>query len=60
MFRNLALSRIIEPTSKLDSLRVLAEAGIDPPAPHTITAADPLDDELRNALDRIHGLPGAH
>jgi len=60
MFRNLALSRIIEPTSKLDSLRVLAEAGIDPPAPHTITAADPLDDELRNALDRIHGRPGAH
>ena len=30
MFRQLVLARRIEPTSKLDSLRVLAEAGIDP------------------------------
>ena len=30
VFRALVLARIIEPTSKLDSLRVLAEAGIDP------------------------------
>jgi hypothetical protein len=29
VFRQLVLARIIEPTSKLDSLRVLAEAGID-------------------------------
>jgi hypothetical protein len=29
MFRQLVLARIIEPTSKVDSLRVLAEAGID-------------------------------
>jgi len=27
---------------------------------HTITAADPLPDELRDALHRIHGRPGAH
>ena len=29
VFRQLVLTRIIEPTSKADSLRVLAEAGID-------------------------------
>jgi hypothetical protein len=29
VFRQLVLARIIEPTSKIDSLRVLAEAGID-------------------------------
>ncbi|HSK27386.1 MAG TPA: IS1634 family transposase [Jiangellales bacterium] len=29
VFRDLVLARIIEPTSKLDSLRVLAEVGID-------------------------------
>lgn len=27
---------------------------------HTITAADPLTDDLRDALHRIHGRPGAH
>jgi hypothetical protein len=27
---------------------------------HTITAADPLPDELRDALNRIHSRPGAH
>lgn len=30
VFRQLVLARIIEPTSKLDSLRVLAEAGVTP------------------------------
>ena len=29
MFRDLVLARIIEPTSKLDSLRVLDEVGVD-------------------------------
>ena len=29
MFRDLVLARIIEPTSKQDSLRVLAEAGVE-------------------------------
>jgi hypothetical protein len=28
--------------------------------PHTITAADPLPDDLRGALDRIHGRSAAH
>ena len=27
---------------------------------HTVTAADPLPDDLRGALDRIHHDPGAH
>jgi hypothetical protein len=36
LFRQLVLARIIEPTSKLDSLRVLAEAGVHPPAYRTL------------------------
>lgn len=36
VFRQLVLARIIEPTSKLDSLRVLAEAGIDAPSYRTV------------------------
>jgi hypothetical protein len=31
VFRLLVLARIVEPTSKLDSLRVLDEAGVSPP-----------------------------
>jgi len=63
VFRHLVLARIIEPSSKLGSLRVLKEAGVANPLvdqeirPHrtieiqagwqTITAADPLPDDLR-------------
>ena len=36
VFKALVLARIIEPTSKLDSLRVLAEAGMDPPSYRTV------------------------
>jgi len=36
VFISLVLARIIEPTSKLDSLRVLAEAGLAPPAYATL------------------------
>lgn len=36
VFRALVLARIIEPTSKLDSLRVLAEAGMQPPSYRTV------------------------
>lgn len=32
MFRRLVLARVIEPTSKLDGLRVLAETGISGPS----------------------------
>jgi hypothetical protein len=36
VFRHLVLARIIEPTSKLDSLRVLEEAGIQPASYRTV------------------------
>jgi hypothetical protein len=36
VFRALVLARIIEPTSKLDSLRVIEEVGIDPPSYATL------------------------
>jgi hypothetical protein len=36
VFRQLVLARIIEPTSKLDSLRVLDEAGVTPPSYRTL------------------------
>jgi hypothetical protein len=37
VFRKLVLARIVEPTSKLDSLRVLEEFGVDPPPYRTLT-----------------------
>lgn len=37
VFGTLVLARIIEPTSKLDSLRVLAEAGTEPVSYRTVT-----------------------
>jgi hypothetical protein len=36
VFRDLVLARIIEPTSKVDSLRVLSETGVEPPAYRTL------------------------
>jgi len=36
VFRALVLARIIEPTSKLDALRVLEEAGVDAPSYATL------------------------
>ncbi len=36
VFRHLVLARIIEPTSKLDSLRVLQEVGVRPPSYPTV------------------------
>jgi hypothetical protein len=36
LFRDLVLARIIEPTSKVDSLRVLSETGVEPPAYRTL------------------------
>jgi hypothetical protein len=36
VFRQLVLARIIEPTSKLDSLRVLEETGVAPPSYPTV------------------------
>jgi hypothetical protein len=37
VFRALVLARIIEPTSKLDALRVLAEAGVESVSYRTLT-----------------------
>lgn len=42
VFRCLVLARIIEPTSKLDSLRVLDEAGIHPPSYPTVNRRLPM------------------
>ena len=42
VFRDLVLARIIEPTSKLDSLRVLSEVGIDPASYRTLTRRLPV------------------
>jgi hypothetical protein len=42
VFRQLVLARIIEATSKLDSLRVLDEAGVPPPSYRTITRRLPV------------------
>ena len=36
VFRSLVLARLIEPASKLDTIRVLTELGIDPPGYRTI------------------------
>jgi len=36
VFRQLVMARIIEPSSKLDSLRVLDEAGVTPPSYRTL------------------------
>ena len=42
VFRDLVLARIIEPTSKLDSLRVLIEVGLDPVSYRTVTRRLPI------------------
>ena len=41
VFRGLVIARLIEPTSKLDSIRVLEEVGVTPPSYRTITRALP-------------------
>lgn len=59
VFRQLVLARIIEPTSKLDSLRVLDEAGITPVAYRTLKRRLPAyaKDEWR---ERLAALCAAH
>jgi hypothetical protein len=42
VFRDLVLARIIEPTSKLDSLRVLEEVGVQPPTYATLKRRLPM------------------
>ncbi len=52
VFRQLVLARIIEPTSKLDSLRVLEEAGITPASYRTMNRRLPVyaEDTWRQGL----------
>ena len=54
VFRDLVLARIIEPTSKLDTPRVLDEVGVPAPAYRTITRRLPLyaSDSWRDKLAR--------
>jgi len=62
VFQQLVLARIIEPASKLDSLRVLEEVGIDPPLYRTVTrrlpvfATDSWRQKLAEACARHAGL----
>jgi hypothetical protein len=62
VFRQLVLARIIEPTSKLDSLRVLQEAGVTPPSYATVKrrlpvfAGDSWREELAAACAARAGL----
>jgi hypothetical protein len=55
VFAALVLARIIEPTSKLDSLRVLEEAGIAAPSYRTVTRHLPsfATDAFREALSAV-------
>jgi hypothetical protein len=52
VFRSLVLARLIEPTSKLDAIRVLTEIGLAPPAYRTIfrRLPDYATPEWRHAL----------
>lgn len=52
VFQALTLARIIEPTSKLDALRVLEEVGIDPPSYATLKRRLPsfAEESWRQAL----------
>ena len=54
VFRDLVLARIIEPTSKIDSLRVLAETGVQPVDYRTVTRHLPLfaKSVVRHALSK--------
>jgi Transposase DDE domain len=62
VFQQLVLARIIEPTSKLDSLRVLEETGVVPPLYRTLTrrlrvfATDSWRQKLAKACARHAGL----
>ena len=64
VFAALAVSRWIEPQtgwSIRKFVRAARRCTIEIQAgDHTITTADPLPEELRDALDRIHRSSGAH
>ena len=59
VFRDLVLTRIIEPTSKQDPLRVLAETGVEPVSYRTVTRRLPAfaKHTLRQALHPMAVMP---
>lgn len=59
VFRCLVLARIIEPTSKLDSLRVLEEVGIHPPSYPTLNRRLPVFAK-ESWRERLAALCAAH
>ncbi len=54
VLRGLVAARIIEPTSKVDALRVLAETGVEPPAYRTLKRRLPViaKPAVRQALSK--------
>ena len=54
VFRDLVLARIIEPTSKLDTIRVIEELGLEPPTNSSIhrTLRRSIDENYRGTLER--------
>jgi hypothetical protein len=52
VFRQLVLAHIIEPTSKLDSLQVLAETGIEPVSSGELGECAIPSQQLRFVCDR--------
>jgi hypothetical protein len=54
--RDLVLARIIEPSSKQDSLRVLAETGVEPVSYRTVTRRLPVfaKPDVREAITKIN------
>jgi hypothetical protein len=58
VFRHLVLARIIDPVSKLDSLRVLEEAGIAPASYATVKRRPP--EYAQEARQRLSAACAAH
>ncbi|MGH3401019.1 MAG: hypothetical protein ACRDRJ_00615 [Streptosporangiaceae bacterium] len=58
MFRHLVLARIIEPSSKLDSLRVLEEAGVAPASDRTLKRRLPAVHQAAHPRGRDRQRPG--
>ena len=59
VFRQLVLARIIEPVSKLDSLRVLEEAGVAPASYPTVKRRLPVYAKDVLAAEAVGGVRGA-
>ena len=60
VFRDLVLARVIQSTSKLDALRVLAEVGVEAQSYRTVTRRLPGLRDRRLASRARHGVCSAH